>query len=45
MNPVVKMLLDSLIKYLETHPDQADVLVEALVNLIIGNLKQNAPKA
>jgi hypothetical protein len=41
MNPLVKMLLDSLIKYLTAHPDQLDVLIESLINTFVqGQQKQ-----
>jgi hypothetical protein len=35
MNPLVKMLLDSLIKYLQAHPDQLDALIASLIQTLI----------
>lgn len=45
MNPLVRLVLNAVLKYLETHPDQIEALVVALLDFLIRELqKAVAPK-
>ena len=44
MNPVLQMILNALVKYLEQNPAQVEQLVQAAVKWLIEQLAQNAPK-
>jgi hypothetical protein len=45
MNPVLQMLLNAVVKYLEAHPDEVQRLVEAAIQWLLSELaKANAPK-
>lgn len=43
MNPVLKMLLDALMKYLQNHPEDVEKLVELIVKAIIDALNHPKP--
>lgn len=37
MNPVLKLLLDALMNYVKTHPDEVEKLIEMIVKAIINH--------
>jgi len=39
MNPILKAVIDSILKYLEEHPDQVKILVEAAFDSIVKAVK------
>lgn len=39
MNPIVKLIVSGLVRYLENHPDQVEALIQAAVEAIISELK------
>lgn len=41
MNPVLQMFLNALIKYISEHPDQVEILVKALIDKIVYEIKKN----
>lgn len=41
MNPILKLIVDSLLKYIEKHPDQIEILVKALLDFIVEQVKKN----
>jgi len=41
MNPVVKMFLDALLKYLQEHPEDVKRLVELIFDAIIKAIEAN----
>lgn len=46
MNPILQMIINALIKYLEQNPTQVEALVQQAVQWLIGQLAaQNTPKA
>lgn len=40
MNPILKLILDALMKYVEAHPDQIEILVKALIDKIVEEVKK-----
>lgn len=44
MNPVLQILIDALIKYVKTHPEEVEKLVEMIVKAIISHFPVPAPK-
>jgi len=35
MNPIVKLILDTLIKYIQEHPDEVKKIVEFLIKMLL----------
>lgn len=44
MNPILKMLLDAVVKYIQTHPDEMEKLVEYLIKMFLKWLEEHTPK-
>lgn len=43
MNPVLKLLLDALMSYVKSHPDDIEKLIEMTVKSIIKNSTPSTP--
>lgn len=41
MNPILSLILNAFIKYIESHPDQVEILVKALIDKIVDEVKKN----
>lgn len=42
MNPIIEMLLNALVKYLQSHPDEVDKLVHVLVQRLTESLAHSS---
>jgi hypothetical protein len=40
MNPILKLIIDALVKYLNDHPDQVKILIEAALDSIVKAVKE-----
>jgi len=45
MNPILKAMIDALLKYLQDHPDQVEKLVAALIDYLIKQIPPATLKA
>lgn len=41
MNPILQLILNALMKYVKEHPDQIEILVKALLDKIVEEVKKN----